>query len=93
MATHSSFLVWEILWTEEPGGRTEEPGGRTEEPTVHGIAKSWASLKRLSTQRKAESEASEPQVEGRLDGTSLSRGELGRKLMLGGERMCLRWSC
>ena len=20
MATHSSFLAWEILWTEEPGG-------------------------------------------------------------------------
>ena len=20
MATHSSVLVWEILWTEEPGG-------------------------------------------------------------------------
>ena len=20
MATHSSILVWEILWTEEPGG-------------------------------------------------------------------------
>ena len=20
MATHSSFLAWEMLWTEEPGG-------------------------------------------------------------------------
>ena len=22
MATHSSILSWEILWTEEPGGHT-----------------------------------------------------------------------
>ena len=29
MATHSSILVWEILWTEEPGGLI----------TVDGIAK------------------------------------------------------
>ena len=28
MATHSSILAWEILWTEEPGGTT-----------VYGIAK------------------------------------------------------
>ena len=30
MATHSSILAWEILWTEEPGGLY----------IVHGIAKS-----------------------------------------------------
>ena len=29
MATQSSILGWEILWTEEPGGLT-----------VHGVAKS-----------------------------------------------------
>ena len=29
MATHSSILAWEVLWTEEPGGLY----------TVHGIAK------------------------------------------------------
>ena len=28
MATHSSILAWEILWTEEPGGAT-----------VHGVTK------------------------------------------------------
>ena len=26
MTTHSSILVWEIPWTEKPGG-TEDPGG------------------------------------------------------------------
>ena len=25
MATHSSILAWEIMWTEEPGGLQEEP--------------------------------------------------------------------
>ena len=34
MATHSSILVWEIPWTEEPGGLH----------TVHGVAKSRARL-------------------------------------------------
>ena len=29
MATHSSILAWEILWTEEPG-----------EATVHGVTES-----------------------------------------------------
>ena len=29
MATHSSTLAWEILWTEEPGR------------LVHGVVKSW----------------------------------------------------
>ena len=29
MATHSSILVWEMPWTEEPG------------TTVHGVSKSW----------------------------------------------------
>ena len=24
MATHSSILAWEILWTEEPGGDRKE---------------------------------------------------------------------
>ena len=28
MATHSSILVWEIPWTEEPGGAT-----------IHGVAR------------------------------------------------------
>ena len=27
MATHSSFLAWKILWTEEPGG-LHSPWGR-----------------------------------------------------------------
>ena len=31
VTTHSSILVQEIPWTEEPGGL----------PTVHGVAKSW----------------------------------------------------
>ena len=33
METHSSILVWEIPWTEEPGGAT-----------VHWVAKSWTRL-------------------------------------------------
>ena len=32
MATHSSTLAWEILWTEEPGR------------LVHGVVKSWTRL-------------------------------------------------
>jgi len=32
MATHSSTLAWEILWTEEPGR------------LVHGVMKSWSQL-------------------------------------------------
>ena len=31
MATHSSFLAWRILWTEEPSGQL----------AVHGVAQSW----------------------------------------------------
>ena len=38
MATHSSVLAWRIPWTEEPGG-------------LHGVAKSWTQLKRLSSTR------------------------------------------
>ena len=34
MATHSSILVWEILWTEEPGGLQS-----------HGVAKSQTQLR------------------------------------------------
>ena len=30
MVTHSSFLAWEIPWTEEPGGLQ-----------LHGVTKSW----------------------------------------------------
>ena len=30
MATHSSILAWEILWTEEPGGLQS-----------HGVTKTW----------------------------------------------------
>ena len=33
MATHSCMLVWEVLWTEEPGWAI-----------VHGVAKSWTQL-------------------------------------------------
>ena len=33
MATHSSILAWEILWTEEPGG-----------PQYTGLQKSWTWL-------------------------------------------------
>ena len=29
MATHSGILLWEIPWTEEPGGL----------PTIHGVTK------------------------------------------------------
>ena len=32
MGTHSSFLAWEIPWTEEPGG------------LLHEVAKSWTQL-------------------------------------------------
>ena len=39
MATHSGILVWEIPWTEQPGGLT-----------VHRVTESWTRLKRLSTQ-------------------------------------------
>ena len=38
MATHSSILAWAISWTEDSGRLT-----------VHGVAKSWTQLKRLST--------------------------------------------
>ena len=34
VATHSSILVWEILWTEEPGGLQS-----------HGVAKSQTQLR------------------------------------------------
>ena len=34
MATHSSILLWEIPWTEEPGGAT-----------VYGVTKSQTRLK------------------------------------------------
>ena len=40
MATHSGILVWEIPWTEQPGGLT-----------VHRVTQSWTRLKRLSTHR------------------------------------------
>ena len=33
MATHSSILVWRILWTEEPG-RLHSPWGRKESDTT-----------------------------------------------------------
>ena len=36
MATHSSILVWEIPWTDEPGG------------LIHGVEKGWTQL-RIST--------------------------------------------
>ena len=37
MATHSSFLAWEIPWTEEPGGlqSTESQRVRHHEATEH----------------------------------------------------------
>ena len=38
MATHSNILAWAISWTEDSGRLT-----------VHGVAKSWTQLKRLST--------------------------------------------
>ena len=37
MATHFSILAWRIPWTEKPG-----------KATVHGVAKSWTQVKRLS---------------------------------------------
>ena len=36
MATHSSILVWQIPWTEEPGRLT-----------VHGITKEWDTTEQL----------------------------------------------
>ena len=38
MATHSSILVWRILWTEEPW-----------QTTVNGVAKNWTRLKQVSS--------------------------------------------
>ena len=32
MATHSSILAWEILWTEEPGG-LQSMGSQESDPT------------------------------------------------------------
>ena len=32
MATHSSVLAWEILWTEEPGG-LQSMGGKESDTT------------------------------------------------------------
>jgi len=45
MATHSSILVWRILWTEEPGG-------------LHGVGKSWTQLSKKENkhQKKTEKE-------------------------------------
>ena len=40
MATHSSILAWRIPWTEGPGG------------LVHGVAKSWTSIKQRSRRRQ-----------------------------------------
>ena len=37
MATHSSVLVWEILWTEEPG------------ETIYGVTESWTWLSNYTT--------------------------------------------
>ena len=37
MATHSSILVWEIPWIEEPGG------------SVHGVLKELEMTERLTT--------------------------------------------
>ena len=34
MATHSSILAWETLWTEEP----------SRGPTVYRVAKSWTTI-------------------------------------------------
>ena len=28
MATHSSILAWEILWTEDPGGQLQSMGSQ-----------------------------------------------------------------
>ena len=36
MATHSSILAWEILWTEKPGGYS--PWGHKESDTTEEIA-------------------------------------------------------
>ena len=37
MATHSSILVWGILWTEEPGG-LYSPSGHKELETTKGLS-------------------------------------------------------
>ena len=39
MATHSSILSWEILWTEEPGSR--------DSVTVHEVTE-WDTAKQLT---------------------------------------------
>ena len=61
MATHSSILVWEILWTEEPGGLQSMKPQRVEYNLVTKqqqqmfiaalctIAKSWKQPKSPST--------------------------------------------
>ena len=36
VATHSSVLVWEIPWTEEPGGHS--PWNRKESDTTEGLS-------------------------------------------------------
>ena len=40
MATHSSILAWEILWTEEPGGLWgHKESDMTEQLTTHLLSK------------------------------------------------------
>ena len=43
MATHSNILAWRTPWIEELGGLLYLGG-----LGVHGVAKSWTRLKRLS---------------------------------------------
>ena len=52
MATHSSILAWEMLWTEEPGG------GRGGVP-VHEFTKVLDVTERLNNVQKEESRKSQ----------------------------------
>ena len=40
MTTHSSILVWKILWAEEPAG-LRSMGGHKESDTVEQLTLSW----------------------------------------------------
>ena len=56
MAPHASILAWRTLWTEAWWA------------TVHGVAKSWTRLKRLSTHARhmPKPQLSQPQPPGPL---------------------------
>ena len=81
MATHSSTLAWEILWTEKPGR------------LVHGVMKSWTRLSEFTftfhfTALKKEMATHSSILAGRIPGT----GEPGGLLSMGSYRVGHDWS-